>query len=102
MLDRETWIGGAEAVDDGFADDFLPVDQIDTKTKNSSEGKTVSAVRKLETYLALANVPRSERKELIMALKGGTQDAAATGMRGAAVVAEVENLLNSMKSIRTA
>jgi ATP-dependent protease ClpP protease subunit len=99
MLDRETWIGGAEAVDDGFADDFIPADQIDTKTKNSSEGKAVSAMRKLETYLALANVPRSERKELIMALKGGTQDATATGMRGAAVIAEVESLLSSIRSI---
>lgn len=102
MLDRETWIGGAQAVDEGFADDLLAVDQIDTKAKNSTEGKAVSAMRKLESYLALANVPRSERKELIMALKGGTQDAAATGMRGAAVITEVEDLLNSIKSIRTA
>jgi ATP-dependent protease ClpP protease subunit len=99
MLDRETWIGGADAVEQGFADDLLPADQIETKAKNSIDGKAMSAMRKIDTYLARLNVPRAERKELVLALKGGTQDAAATGMRGAAVIAEVENLLSSIRSI---
>jgi ATP-dependent Clp protease protease subunit len=28
MLDQETWIGGTKAVEQGFADGFLPADQI--------------------------------------------------------------------------
>jgi ATP-dependent protease ClpP protease subunit len=99
MLDRETWIGGADAVAQGFADDLLAADQIETKANNSVDGKAMSAMRKIDSYLARLNVPRAERKELVLALKGGTQDAAATGMRGAAVIAEVENLLSSIRSI---
>jgi hypothetical protein len=99
MLDRETWIGGSDAVDQGFADDLLPADQIETKAKNSIEGKAVSAMRKIDTYLARLNVPRAERKELVMALKGGTQDAAATSTQDAAVVAGVESLLSQIRSI---
>ncbi len=100
MLDRETWIGGADAVAKGFADDFLPVDQIDASAKNSG-GKAVSAMRKLDMYLAKLNVPRAERKELVLALKGDTRDAVATGMQDAAVIAEVSNLLANFKAIQT-
>lgn len=99
MLDRETWIGGSDAVDQNFADDLLPADQIETKASNSIDGKAMSAMRKIDTYLARLNVPRTERKELVMALKGGTHDAAATGMQDAAVIAGVENLLSQIRSI---
>ncbi|SHF05043.1 ATP-dependent protease ClpP, protease subunit [Kaistia soli DSM 19436] len=101
MLDRETWIGGADAVDQGFADALLPVDEVDTAAKNSTEGKPIAAAHKVDTLLARLNVPRSERRELIQALKGGTHNAAAAGMPGAAVVEEVESLLQSLKSIRS-
>ncbi|MDR7034502.1 head maturation protease, ClpP-related [Mesorhizobium sp. BE184] len=101
MLDNETWIGGSDAIEQGFADALLPADEIDSKTKNSAEGKAVSAAHKVDSLLAKMNVSRSERRELIQALKGGMPSAAATGMRGAAVVEEVETLLNSLKAIRT-
>ncbi|RWC28819.1 head maturation protease, ClpP-related [Mesorhizobium sp.] len=101
MLDNETWIGGSEAVDQGFADALLPADEIESKTKNSAEGKSVSAAQKVDSLLARMNVSRSERRELIQALKGGTPSAAATGMSGAAVITEVESLLESIKSIRS-
>lgn len=97
MLDRETWIGGKDAVEQGFADGLLPVDEIDTKAKNSAEGRPLAAAHKLDTYLARLNVPRSERRELIQALKGGMPGAASTGMSGAAVVSEVESLLESIR-----
>ena len=102
MLDRETWIGGSDAVEKKFADSLLSSDDVDTKTKNSIEGKPVAAAHKIDTLLARLNVPRSERRELIQALKGGKPGATATGMQDAAVVAEVSDLLASIKSLRTA
>lgn len=99
MLDRETWIGGAEAVEKGFADSLLSADEIDSKTNNSIEGRQQVAAHKFDTLLARANVPRSERRELLNALKGGMPGATVTGMQDAAVLAEVSNLLASIKSI---
>lgn len=99
MLDKETWIGGKEAVDQGFADDFLPNDEVDSKAKNASDGKPIVAAHKLDTLLARAGVKKSERRELLAALKGGMSSAAPTGMSGAAVITEVENLLSKIRSI---
>jgi ATP-dependent protease ClpP protease subunit len=99
MLDRETWIGGARAVEDGFADSLLSSDEIDSSAKNSAGGKTVQASHKVDTLLARAGVSRSERRELLAAMKGGMPGAASTSMPGAAVIAEVENLLSSIRSM---
>ena len=99
MLDRETWIGGADAVDRGFADTLLSADEIDSKAKNSIEGKVVVASHKIETLLARAGVSKSERRELLAAMKGGMSSAASTGMSGAAVLSGVEDLLSSIKAI---
>jgi hypothetical protein len=98
MLDRETWIGGTEAVDKGFADDFLPADAIDDKTKNST-GRSIKAESQIDQILARAGVPRSERRNLVSALRGGTPSAAATDTPSAVVLSEVSSLLERMKSI---
>lgn len=99
MLDRETWIGGADAVAKGFADSLLTSDEVSTKAKNSAEGRELHALRELETYLAMANCPRSKRGDLVAALKGGLRDATATSQRDAAVISEVESLLSTIRSI---
>ena len=99
MLDRETWIGGTKAVEDGFADALLSVDEIDSTTKNSAQGRKVQASHKVDTLLARAGVSRSERRELLAAMKGSMSGAAPTGMPGAAVVAGVEDLLQSIRAI---
>lgn len=101
MLDRETWIGGSDAVEQGFADRLLPSDEISTDARNSS-GQTVSALRKVDALLARAGASRSERRELLAALKGGKPGAASTGMQDAAVITEIENILDFAKSIRAA
>ena len=101
MLDRETWIGGADAVDKGFADSLLAADEIDSGTNNSSDGRPQNAIRKIEHYLAKAGVSRKERTDLVMAVKGSQRDAAATGLRDAAVFAEVSNLLSEIRSIKS-
>jgi len=102
MLDRETWIGGSAAVDQGFADALLDADEISAGAKNSA-GKIhpVSAWHKVEALLAQAgSTTRSERRELLAALKGGMPGAASTGMQDAAVITEVENLLSDIRAIR--
>lgn len=101
MLDRETWIGGADAVEKGFADSLLAADEIDSGTKNSSDARPQNAIRKIEHYLAKAGVSRKERTDLVMAVKGSQRDAAATGLREAAVLAEVSNLLSEIRSIKS-
>lgn len=98
MLDRETWIGGSDAVDKGFADALLPADEVTTKAKNES-GHQVAAMHKLDALLARAGTSRSERRELVAALKGGMPGAASTGMQDAAVIAEVESLLSRIRSL---
>lgn len=60
MLDAETWIGGSEAVDKGFADSLLDSDEV-KEDKNTK----ASALRRLDNALARANMPRAERRELI-------------------------------------
>jgi ATP-dependent protease ClpP protease subunit len=99
MLDRETWIGGSDAVDKGFADSLLDSDEVSTKAKNSTEGRPVVAAHKIDALLARAGVSRSERRDLVNALKGGMPGAAPSGMRDAAVIAEVETLLAQVKTL---
>ena len=101
MLDRETWIGGSDAVDQGFADALLPADRVSSGANNHAD-RGLAAVHKLDTLLARAGVSRSERRELVAALKGGTPGAAPAGMPGAAVIAGIEDLLDSIKAMRGA
>lgn len=101
MLDRETWIGGADAVEKGFADSLLSSDEIEAAPANHTELRPANAIRKLEHYLAKAGVSRKERTDLVMAVKGSQRDAAATGLRDAAVYAEVSSLLSEIRSIKT-
>ncbi|MBT9373376.1 head maturation protease, ClpP-related [Rhizobium sp. CSW-27] len=95
MLDRETWIGGAEAVEKGLADSLLSSDEIAASPQNSAAAKTRVAAHRVDDLLAQLNVPRSERRDLIAALKGGMPGAASTGMHDAAVLTEVNDLLKS-------
>lgn len=99
MLDRETWIGGKEAVDKGLADDLLSSDEVESKAKNALDAPAIVAAHKVDELLASMNVPRSERRELIQALKGGKPGAAPSGKSGAAVISGLENLLSEIKSL---
>ncbi|WP_312292802.1 head maturation protease, ClpP-related [Atlantibacter hermannii] len=70
MMDAETYIGGSEAVEKGFADRLLSADEIADDDESPS-----AALRKLDALLAKANTPRSERRKLIKALTGNTPGA---------------------------
>jgi ATP-dependent protease ClpP protease subunit len=91
MMDRETWIGGQDAVDKGFADDLLPADKVE---KNASGAQASSGVeRRVERFLAKGGMPRAERLRVISELKAGTRDAADDTTRDAGVNADLAKRL---------
>jgi len=81
MMDRETWIGGSQAVADGFADDLLESDQI--KEDANARGERLAA-HTIDRLMAKAGVPRSERRRLLADYKSSMLRAAGTGTPGAA------------------
>ena len=70
MLDKETWIGGDSAVEQGFADALLASDQI----KESGAKAHASAVRRMETALRSSGMPRSEAQRLLSEFKDSLSD----------------------------
>ncbi|MCY1333639.1 ATP-dependent Clp protease proteolytic subunit [compost metagenome] len=77
QMDAETWIGGREAVDKGWADAFLESDEISSAPSNRSE--TILAKRRIDAALARSGMPRSQRNELINDLKTSMLGAAGGG-----------------------
>ena len=76
MLDKETWIGGDSAVEQGFADSLLAPDQV----KESGTKAHAHAVRRMEAALRASGLPRSEAQRLITEFKASLSDSA--GDRG--------------------
>lgn len=75
LMDAETWIGGSEAVDQGFADELLPSDQVEKK-----EGKAkASAVRRIESALRASGMPKSEAVRLLSEFKSSAGEPAGSG-----------------------
>lgn len=71
MMDNETYIGGNDAVEKGFADRLLSADEI-----SDGDESPAAALRKLDALLAKANTPRSERRKLLKSLSASTPGAA--------------------------
>lgn len=70
MLDAETWIGGSDAVERGFADSLLPSDEA-VSTANNQLANPITAARRIEAALAKGErLPRSERRKLIKDISG--------------------------------
>lgn len=80
-MDTETWIGGNEAVDQGWGDALLPSDTVQEATNARRDGTL--AARKMDVAMAKAGVPRSERRALMQAYKSDTPSAVDTGTPGA-------------------
>jgi len=70
MMDNETYIGGNDAVEKGFADRLLSADEI-----SDGDESPAAALRKLDALLAKANTPRSERRKLLKSLFASTPGA---------------------------
>ena len=75
LMDAEAWIGGTRAVEDGFADELLPSDQVEQTGGKAS----ASAVRRLEAALRASGLPKSEAMRLISEFKSGLGDPAGRG-----------------------
>ncbi|BDR10685.1 Clp protease ClpP [Comamonas thiooxydans] len=75
LMDSESWIGGAAAVEQGFADELLASDQVGRGSSNAS----ASAVRRLEAALRNSGMPKSEAMRLISEFKSSVGDPAGGG-----------------------
>jgi ATP-dependent protease ClpP protease subunit len=78
MMDAESWIGGADAIEKGFADSFLPADQV------KEDHSDTKAAHKVDVLMAKAGVPRSERRRLLNQIRSSTPGAAGRGTPSAA------------------
>ncbi|URL13317.1 Clp protease ClpP [Pantoea ananatis] len=71
LMDKESFIGGSDAVTRGLADSLLSADEI-----SSDEESPAAAIRKIDAFLAKGGMPRSERRKHLKAL--GSMSGAAT------------------------
>lgn len=77
MMDAETWIGGSDAIEEGFADALLPSDQVE-----KGEGKAAASLRaerQIETMLRASGATQAESKRLISEIKSGQRDVSGSG-----------------------
>ena len=75
LMDKETWINGSDAVEEGFADEFLASDQIEKRDGKSN----ARADRRVESALRASGMPKSEAMRLISELKSSAGDPAGGG-----------------------
>lgn len=70
LMDKETWIGGEDAVAQGFADALLAADAV-----KPAEGKAKArAERRMEAALRASGMPKAEAMTLISEVKAGAGD----------------------------
>lgn len=75
LMDAESWIGGSAAIEQGFADELLPSDQV-----GQGDAKTQAhAARRLEAALRASGIPKSEAMRLISEFKSSAGDPAGSG-----------------------
>lgn len=102
MLDRETWIGGAAAVEKKFADGLLSADEVDAAQAAQAAGDLtpLAAAKKVDLLLA-GLATKSERRALVAALKtGGTSGAApSAGTSRAAISETAQSALQKLNSL---
>lgn len=75
LMDRETWIGGSAAVEQGFADALLDSDQV---AKDGAKAQAAT-VRRLESALRASGMSKSEAVKLISEFKSSAGDPAGAG-----------------------
>lgn len=101
MMDAESWIGGAEAIEEGFADSLLSSDEVVEK----DGAKAQSAIRRVESALRASGLPKSEACKLLSEFKSALGDPGSNGEGDPAkpvnpgVLQETSALAESLKSI---
>lgn len=78
LMDAETWIGGSAAVEQGFADELLPSDQV----KSDGANAKVVAIRRMEMALRASGLPKNEAVRLISEFKSSLKAGGAPGDPG--------------------
>jgi ATP-dependent Clp protease protease subunit len=76
LMDAESWIGGSQAVEDRFADELLPSDQVQQDTTARA---SVAAVRRMESALRASGMSKADAVQLISEFKSGAGDPAGSG-----------------------
>lgn len=76
MLDEETWMSGSQAIELGFADEYLSADQIEQTQESGAQ----ASIRKLDQMLAKQGITRNERRKLIQSIKADKPCATSTSM----------------------
>jgi len=95
LLDAETWMSGAEALDLGFADEILSNKSV-KKDEDAEKLARALARRQIESALSLKGFSRKEREE-ILKNAGGVCDTASGAARDAGYSEEqIMNLLNTI------
>lgn len=103
QMDGETWFGGAQAIEQGYADELLTADQV-SKGEGAAQA---SAVRRIEAAMRASGLPRSEAQRLISDFKsslrdstgGGAPDATGRGLSDSAALSTTAALAASLTNI---
>lgn len=98
LLDNETWIGGTDAIAKGFADAYVPADQIKTDAAAQAAGKERLTLMRAEAAFAKQGMSRRERRSLLSELTGvkPSADAAAMPSAGALEAADVQRTIATL------
>lgn len=103
QMDGETWFGGTQAIEQGYADEMLNADQV-----GKGEGAAqASVVRRIEAAMRASGLPRSEAQRLISDFKsslsdstgGGAPDATGRGLSDSAALSTTAALAASLTSV---
>lgn len=97
MMDKESWLGASQAVDDGFATGVIQRDQISQDPEAHAQTKYLAMV---EASMARAGHSRSVRREAIKSLFSGTPGAAEKGVKPSAdanFAASLQSMIDNMK-----
>ena len=98
MLDRETWIGGADAVAQGFADSLLSNDAVTDDPQQRERNERLRAERVVDNMGRIVGASRSDLRELLQTLKG-TPGADPNGTPAAAEAEGLRSLRDLMRAI---
>ena len=98
MMDKESWLGATQAVEQGFASGILAREQMGHDPEASADTKYLAMV---EAAMARAGHSRSVRREAIKSLFSGTPGAAGKIAMPSAgtkeVAASLQTLINNLK-----
>jgi ATP-dependent protease ClpP protease subunit len=100
MMDKETWIGATQAIEDGMATGMVDRANITQDTNAQGSKKYLALV---EASMARAGHSRSVRRDALKSLFSGTPGAAEnsiTPCAGQNIAASLESLLNNLKGTK--